>query len=390
MAETLRKACLEPRDISYVEMHGTGTRVGDVAETTAVANVFGDAGRTIPFSVGTIKANIGHAGAIRAAFAVESIAQLVDELKADLREATTTNLVQGASSSGSSAGRISFVFTGQGSLYGGMGSDLCETSPVFRDSVDLCVRLARSMGFPPFLDLILDHSLKPSTKTTTQAQLATVTVQVALAAFWAACGIKPAMVMGHSLGEYYALYVAGVLSLSDILFLVGQRAALIQDCPEVGAYAMLDIAASEKTVNQLISARPRSSCQVACLNSPSATGVSGLVRDIKELQQHVRTQNLRTPLLPVAYGFHSARLDPTLAQYETIANGVRFSAPEIPVASTLRGSLSLPGDAARPWVPRDTVSAQLLPDFDSNQAAFGGFFDSRTCQPSREDYRSHR
>ncbi|WQF90296.1 Putative Acyl transferase domain superfamily, beta-ketoacyl synthase, thiolase [Colletotrichum destructivum] len=208
-------------------MQGTGTQVGDVAEMTAVANVFGDAGRTIPFSVGTIKANIGHAEA--------------------------------------------------GSLYGGKGSDLCETSPVFRDSVDLYVRLARSMGFPPFLDLILDHSLKPSTKTTTQAQLATVTVQVALAAFWAACGIKPAMVMGHSLGEYYALYVAGVLSLSDILFLVGQRAALI-----------------------------------------------------------------------------------------------------IPVASTLRGSLSLPGDAARPWVPRDTVSAQLLPDYDSNQAAFGGFFESGT------------
>ncbi|TIC91079.1 Non-reducing polyketide synthase cla3 [Colletotrichum higginsianum] len=490
MAETLRKACLEPRDISYVEMHGTGTQVGDVAEMTAVANVFGNASRSVPLSVGTIKANIGHseagsgaaalvksimmlqaniippqaglphdlnpkfpdlnalkiripttqeplvpgtstaqtspnsilinsfdasggntsivlrgppqeaavhhqpdqrqsqvvvtsartAGAhvenkrrllaylkaypgtsladlaytttarrlhhpIRAAFAVETIAQLVYELEEDLRENKTIDPSQGASSSSSSTGRISFVFTGQGALYGGMGSDLYETAPVFRDKVNLCDRLAKSMGFPPFLDLIVDRGSKPSTKTTAQTQLAIVTVQVSLAAFWAACGIKPAMVMGHSLGEYCALHVAGVLSLSDMLFLVGQRATLIQDRLVSGAYAMLSVGASEKTLSQIISARPRSSCQIACVNSPSATVVSGLETDIKELQQHIHFHNLRSTMLPMAYGFHSAQLDPILLEYENIAKGVRFSAPEIPVASTLLGQVVSFGEA---------------------------------------------
>lgn len=236
---------------------------------------------------------------------------------------------------------VVFVFTGQGSHYAGMGSELYATSPVFREMVDLCVGICENHGFPPFLDLITDNSVDVLHKNTLKTQLAVLTLEISLAAFWQSTGVRPAVVMGHSLGEYAALHVAGVLSLADVLYLVGQRALLLLERCEADTCAMLSVSLSVEEVRALLGSRPQqyASCGVACINSPASTVVSGLADDIAQLQQDLTTQSKRCKLLAVSYGFHSLQMDPMLTDYMACAEGMTYSAPNVPVASTLLGNI---------------------------------------------------
>ena len=98
-----------------------------------------------------------------------------------------------------------------------MGAEPYRTNPVFRETVDLCVAICDGYSLPPFLDMITGNEVDESTKDAAQIQLAVITLEIALTAFWRSVGIEAAMVIGHSLGEYAALHAAGVLSLSDTL-----------------------------------------------------------------------------------------------------------------------------------------------------------------------------
>lgn len=231
---------------------------------------------------------------------------------------------------------IVFVFTGQGSHYAGMGSELYATCRPFRETVDLCASICEQHNFPVFLDIIARRNVDMSTKDTIQTQLAVVTLEVSLAAFWRSCGIQPSMVIGHSLGEYAALHISGVLSLADMLYLVGHRARLLLERCEAGACTMLAVSASAIAIRELLSAKPHSSCTIACTNSPSATVVSGSIDDVAELRAALTSPSTT---LPVPYGFHSFQVDPMLDDYIALAGGVTYSAPKIPVASTLLASI---------------------------------------------------
>ena len=241
-----------------------------------------------------------------------------------------------ADTSPSRASPIVFVFTGQGSHYAGMGSELYGTCPAFRGTVDLCASICEEHKFPSFLDIITNNDVDLSTKNTIQTQLAVVTLEIGLAAFWRSSGIQPSMVMGHSLGEYAALQVSGVLSLADMLYLVGHRARLLVERCEAFTCAMLAVSTPAAAVQELLNTRPHSSCEIACTNSPSATVISGSTSDIAELQTALTS---RSTTLSVPYGFHSFQMDSMLDDYVSLAGGVTYSVPKIPVASTLLASI---------------------------------------------------
>lgn len=197
---------------------------------------------------------------------------------------------------------IVFVFTGQGSHYAGMGNELYATCRPFCETIDLCASICEQHNFPIFLDIIARRNVDMSTKDTIQTQLAVVTLEVSLAAFWRSCGIQPSMVIGHSLGEYAALHISGVLSLADMLYLVGHRARLLLERCEAGACTMLAVSASAIAIRELLSAKPHSSCTIAYTNSPSATVVSGSIDDVAELRAALTSPSTT---LPVPYGFYS-------------------------------------------------------------------------------------
>jgi len=234
-------------------------------------------------------------------------------------------------------GAVVFVFTGQGSQYAGMGQALFHTSPTFKEYILSLEQICASHGLPSFLALIAENNMEASSFTTIQVQLAIVALELALAHLCQSWGIKPSCVIGHSLGEYSALCVSGVLSTSDTMFLVGKRASMVQEKCTMGTYAMLAINASREATEFFLASRNLSACNVACENAPNATVVSGPVEDVQKLQSQLKEQDIRCTILRVPFGFHSAQLDPILSEYEACARGVNFAKPQIPVASTLKG-----------------------------------------------------
>lgn len=260
----------------------------------------------------------------------------------------------------SAAPPVVFVFTGQGSHYAGMGSELYRTNPVFRKTADLCAAVCASFQFPPFLDIITTDAVVMSTKNAAQVQLAVVTLQIALTAFWrSSTGMEAAMVIGHSLGEYAALHAAGVLSLTDTLYLVGQRARLLLERCEPESYAMLSVSASAAIVRDHL-AGLKDSCGVACINSPMATVISGKKEDLARIQTNMTIQdaNTRTKMLPMPFAFHSAQMDAILPDYKAIASGVTYLPPKLPVASTLLASVvDVPGVFGEDYLAQQTQQA---------------------------------
>lgn len=268
---------------------------------------------------------------LRRSYAVESVDQLRQLLETDLRKDSDRNISPVKRSS------IVFTFTGQGSQYGGMGKQLFATSPRFRRTVESLHDICKWHGFPLFLDLIASGEASIDRYSSVQTQLAITVLEIALADLWKSWDIEPDLVIGYSLGEYAALYVAGVLSIHDVLYLVGRRAILMEEKCSPGTHAMLAIQASQRNVEEKIFSYP--SCEISCKGAPKSTVVSGSVDDLVSLQSQLKTEGYSCTLLDVPYGFHSSQVDPILDDFRNIAEKVSFGKPRIPVASTLVGAV---------------------------------------------------
>ena len=240
--------------------------------------------------------------------------------------------------SGSGHSRVVFAFTGQGSVYPGMGKQLFETSATFRDSIFSYQKICDSQGLPYVVDIIADDSADIESKNMAQIQLAIVFTELALAELWKSWGLQPDLLIGHSLGEYAALCVSGVLSVSDALYLVGKRSTMIMEKCTPNSSGMLAVAASVKTIKEALANQDLASCEISCMNAPEMTVVSGTHKDLKSLQVLLNAR-VRTTFLKVTYGFHSAQIDPILEGLETSASGITFAKPQIPIASTLIGDI---------------------------------------------------
>ncbi|KAK8016787.1 polyketide synthase [Apiospora rasikravindrae] len=234
--------------------------------------------------------------------------------------------------------RLIFSFTGQGSVYTGMGAELYHTMPSFRATLDSFQDLCDAQSLDRFLDLIIGAQ-DVVTATACQTQLALVALEVAMAHLLASLDLQPTLVMGHSLGEYAALCVAGVLSVSDMLYLVHTRASLIQEHCTSHTYSMLAVNMSFDDASDLLSESKCPTCQIACINAPGMTVISGTNDELSTLRSTLQARGVKSSLLKVPYGFHSSQLEPVLEQFEEAARKVHFNAPRVPVASTLLGEV---------------------------------------------------
>lgn len=274
---------------------------------------------------------------LRVAYSAKSTKEITNVLREEVSKEISND-----PKSKPSAMNVVFAFTGQGSQYAGMGKQFYQYSSAFRDFLRTYQEMAYHQSLPNFIHLISDEKSDIDTSSAVCVQLAIVALEIATAQLLRAWGIMPDVVTGHSLGEYSALCVAGVLSVSDTLFLVGQRAQLMEDRLTAGEYSMLAISKDFESVCQLLeseSGTAWSNTGIACINAPQVTVVSGPVKEIDNLKAKLEEGGSRGTVLRVPYGFHSRHIEPILGDFGTIASGVIFSAPTTPIASTLLGEI---------------------------------------------------
>ncbi|KAI1438414.1 polyketide synthase [Xylaria sp. CBS 124048] len=234
--------------------------------------------------------------------------------------------------------KVAFMFTGQGSHYAALGKELYDYSSVFRNAINEFNRLALIHGFPSFLPLIDGSEPEVQKLSPLVVQLGLASFEMALAELWGSWGIRPSVVLGHSLGEYAALHVAGVLSASDTIYLVGVRAQLLMKKCTAGTHAMLAIQGSVDTVTKALGDHANS-VAIACINGPRETVLSGTSTAIAQIAEQLGGAGFKCTQLKVPFAFHSTQVEPILDDFEKLARSVQFHKPRVPVISPLLGKI---------------------------------------------------
>ena len=269
----------------------------------------------------------------RAALVVNSTESASELLGALADDRPAPGLVRGVSDA---PPKTAWLFTGQGSQYPGMARELFDTEPVFAETLNRCAATVADVLEKPLLDVIFDADSPDSEETlrqTSYAQPALFAVEIGLARLWQSWGFEPDVVLGHSVGQYSAACVAGVLSLEDGALLMAERGRLFGSLPAGGR--MVAVFTAAEHVEGLTDEFP--SLSVAAYNGAN-TVLSGPAPDLEQAVARLTADSVRCDWLDTSHAFHSALLDPILDEFESYADQLNYSSPQLILVCNRTGS----------------------------------------------------
>lgn len=296
------------------------------------------------------------------------VAQTCSEASVALQKQDDRYTIHGKA--GKSERPVVFMFSGQGSQYAGMGHGLYLQQPVFRESMETCARIIGPIcGASSLLDILYPNTEEQGKliNQTAVSQPALFALEYSLAQLWKSMGVKPAAVLGHSIGEYVAACEAGVFSLNDALLLVRERARLMQS---MTPGAMIAVPRSETEVRALLPA----TLDIAVINGPSITVVSGPTDHIDAFAKTLSEQGIDGRRLQTSHAFHSRMMEDAAREFAIIVASKSLYAPKLPLLSNLSGNWMTDEQAVTPdyWANhlRNTVR------FGDNLATMSKRFDT--------------
>ncbi|MGX1845045.1 type I polyketide synthase [Streptomyces sp. NPDC055335] len=299
-------------------------------------------------ALATTRAQLDH----RAVVLATDPRQLGADLIALAEDRATPTAVTGTPATG----RLAVLFTGQGSQWAGMGRELAEAFPVFKDAFDsACAAVdthLRGHADRPLREVVLGAADAPGSELldrTMYTQGALFALETALYRLFESWGVRPDLVAGHSVGEITAAHVSGVLGLQDAAELVAARGRLMQALPEGGA--MVAVKATEADLAPLLAQAPGEVC-VAAVNGPDALVLSGAEDAVLAVAGELARRGHKTHRLTVSHAFHSALMEPMLDEFRTVAERLPFHRGTLRVVSTVTGELATDEQLTDPgyWV----------------------------------------
>ncbi|KAI1126483.1 polyketide synthase [Nemania abortiva] len=263
---------------------------------------------------------------LRVAFVANQVDDLRRSLFAASTQATEVKPIP------SMVPKVGFLFTGQGAQETAMAHGYYKRFSSFRSDIHELDSAAKLQGLPSILPLV-QGMVPVEDLSAVVVQLGTCIIQIALARFWISLGIKPSYVIGHSLGEYAALHISGVLNVIDTIYLCGRRATLLERLCTANTHGM--IAVSRASADVLRQQIPSGLAEISCINGTQDIVLSGSNANIDVVCGKLTQMGHKFHKLDIPFAFHSSQVDVILNELEELASSVKFREPSIPMVSTL-------------------------------------------------------
>ncbi|KAI0194248.1 hypothetical protein F4808DRAFT_474880 [Astrocystis sublimbata] len=299
-------------------------------------------------------------------FRLTAVGSTLSQLVASLRQST---ILQSEFAKDLNRKTI-FVFSGQGHVRKGMGAELLHTVPEIRAIVDECDDILTNHEFPLVGPFILDSSISDENRNANDdiiiTQCALFVLELCLSRLWSKWGLLPDVVVGHSIGEYAAMTIAGMLEMKDALLLIARRARLIVTKCQPGKSSMVACRTTVDEIEAVLTGDDArySGINIACINSPEDIVVAGPIESLINYVEYCKTKGIKAKQLDVPYGFHSSYMDPIMGDFKICVSNVDLRNSRLGFGSSLYGNILNANESLqRDYLPqqtRDSVKFHLV------------------------------